>query len=406
MAKARKTRIAVCGVVAGGLLAMLAGASAAAALSLPSLTVSVPVTTPTLTVQAPPPPVVKTPTISVPLEAPPPPVQAPTVPVKAPTVTAPKVTVKAPTVTVKATTTASTSPTVSVKAALAGVPAPSVSVKASGGSAGGSLVTVKASSPSATSSNGSAASSRSATRSGSTGAAGANQSGSGSGGLGGAGGLSGVAGYGLGPGYAELPALAGRLSHRARARIAARERSLKAMVAQLHGCLSNLPESQRRLLELRTGLGSRPLGPQAAAARLHVGPHRFAELERRAVRELRASANTRGCGESAGQVASGVISFIGAAFGAGPGEMHGGLQPVSYNLDPRSLRAFLPHAHLSHDGSLGGAISPAATNALLALLLTLIAIVVLAIVVVGAAGRGPRDPDWRRRAAARIRSFH
>lgn len=372
---------------------MLAGASAAAALSLPSLTVSVPITTPTLTVQAPPPPVVTTPTISVPLEAPPPPVQAPTVPVKAPTVTAPKVTLKAPTVTVK-------------EAALAGVPAPSVSVKASGGSAGGSLVTVKASSPSATSSNGSAASSRSATRSGSTGAAGANQSGSGSGGLGGAGGLSGVAGYGLGPGYAELPALAGRLSHRARARIAAREHSLKAMVAQLHGCLGNLPESQRRLLELRTGLGSKPLGPQAVAARLHVGPHRFAELERRAVRELRASANTRGCGESAGQVASGVISFIGAAFGAGPGEMHGGLQPVSYNLDPRSLRAFLPHAHLSHDGSLGGAISPAATNALLALLLTLIAIVVLAIVVVGAAGRGPRDPDWRRRAAARIRSFH
>jgi hypothetical protein len=177
-------------------------------------------------------------------------------------------------------------------------------------------------------------------------------------------------------------------------------------VAQLHGCLSNLPESQRRLLELRTGLGAKPLGPQAAAARLHIGPHRFAELEKRALRELRASANEHGCGESAGRVVGGVMSFIGAAFGAGPGEMHGGLQPVSYNLDPRSLRAFLPHGQGSHDGSLDAAISPAATDALLALLLALVVGVVVAIVVVGACGRGPRDPEWRRRAATRFRVFH
>jgi hypothetical protein len=101
-----------------------------------------------------------------------------------------------------------------------------------------------------------------------------------------------------------------------------------------------------------------------------------------------------------------VMSFIGAAFGAGPGEMQGGLQPVSYNLDPRSLRAFLPHAQGSHDGSLDAAISPAATDALLALLLVLVVGVVVAVVVVGAAGRGPRDPDWRRRAATRFRVFH
>jgi hypothetical protein len=334
---------------------MLVGAAPAASLSLPSVTVSVPVTTPTVTVQAPPPPV-KTPTISVPLKAPPP-IEVPTVAVKAPTVTAPKVTVKAPVVTVTATTTVSTSPTVSAKAPPAGVPVPSASVNAPGGSTAGSLVTVKVSSTSATSSsNGSAASSRSKTRSGSTGAA--------------------------------------------------HKRSLKAIVAQLRGCLGNLPERQRRLLKLRTGLGAKPLGPQGAAARLHIGPHRFAELEKRALRELRASANEHGCGESAGRVVGGVMSFIGAAFGAGPGEMHGGLQPVSYNLDPRSLRAFLPHAHGPHDGSLDAAISPAATDALLALLLVLVVGVVVAIVVVGASGRGPRDPEWRRRAATRFRVFH
>jgi hypothetical protein len=334
---------------------MLVGASSAASLSLPSVTVSVPVTTPTVTVQAPPPPV-KTPTISVPLKAPPP-IKVPTVTVKAPTVTAPKVT--APVVTVKATTTVPTSPTVSLKAPPAGVPAPSVSVKAPGGSTAGSLVTVKASSTSATSSsNGSAASSRSKTRSGSTGAA------------------------------------------------RAHKRSLKAIVTQLRGCLGNLPERQRRLLELRTGLGSKPLGPQAVAARLHVGFQRFAELEKRAVRELRASASKHSCGENAGQVVGGVMSFIASAFGAGPGEMHGGLQPVSYNLDARGLRAFLPHAHGPHDGSLDTAISPAATDALLALLLLLVVGVVVAIVVVGASGRGPRDREWRRRAATRFRVFH
>jgi hypothetical protein len=160
------------------------------------------------------------------------------------------------------------------------------------------------------------------------------------------------------------------------------------------------------LLELRTGLGAKPLAPRAAAARLHVGSHRFAELEKRAVRELRASASTHGCGESAGQVVGGVMSFIGAAFGAGPGEMHGGLEPVSYNLDPNSLRAFLSHPAGSDDGSLGAAISPAATDALLALLLMLVAGVLVAIVVVGAAGRGPRDPEWRRRVATRFRVFH
>jgi hypothetical protein len=349
--------MAACGALAGGSLAMLVGAAPAASLSLPSVTVSVPVTTPTVTVQAPPPPV-KTPTISAPLKAPPP-IEVPTVAVKAPTVTAPKVTVKAPVFTVTATTTVSTSPTVSAKAPPAGVPAPSASVNAPGGSTAGSLVTVKAPSTSATSSsNGSASSSRSKTRSGSTGAA------------------------------------------------RAHKRSLKAIVAQLRGCLGNLPERQRRLLELRTGLGSKPLGPQAVAARLHVGFRRFAELEKRAVRELRASASKHGCDQNAGKVVGGVMSFIASAFGAGPGEMHGGLQPVSYNLDARSLRVFLQHAHSPHDGPLDAAISPAATDALLALLLVLVVGVVVAIVVVGASGRGPRDPEWRRRAATRFRVFH
>jgi hypothetical protein len=395
--------IAVCGVLGAGSLAVLAGAPPAGALSLPSLTVSVPVTTPTVTVQTPPVPI-KTPTVSVPLKAPPPPVKAPTVPVKAPTVTVPKVTVKAPTVTVKATTTVSSSPSVSVKASPSSGRSPSVSV----GASSGSPVTVKASwTPAKSSATGAIAPSRSTpSRSGSAGVAGANKSSSGSAGAGATYGLDAVGGYGLGPGYGELPALAGGLSARVRAHIARRERSLKATVAQLHGCLSSLPASQQRLLELRTGIGAKPLGPRAAAARLHVGPQRLAGLERRAVRELRASASAHGCNQSASQVVSGVMSFIGGAFGAGPGDPHAKLAPASYSLDPSSLRAFLPHAKGSDDGLLGAAISPAATDALLALLLVLAAGVLLAVVVVGASGRGPRDPEWRRRAAARLRAFH
>ncbi len=396
MSKARKKATVSYAVFVAGALATLAGASPAASLSLPSVTVSVPVTTPTVAVPAPPAPV-KTPTVSTPVKAPTPPLEVPTVPVKAPTVT------------VKATTSVSTSPTVSVKASPTDVRVPSVSVKASTGSAGGSIVSVKASSTSATSRSATSASpSRSAaTRSGSAAAAGANQSGPGSLGLGlgGAADAGGVSGYGLSPGYGELPAFARQLSHRARARIAARERSLKATVAQLRGCLGSLPERQRRLLELRAGLGAKPLGPRAAAARLHVAYHRFAKLERRALRALRASAGTHGCAKGAGQVVAGVMSFIGAAFGAGPGELHGGLKPVSYDLDPKGLRAFLPHAQRSDDGPLGAGISPAATDALLALVLVLVAGLVMTVAaVVGAAGRGPRDPEWRRRVAARFRS--
>jgi len=144
----------------------------------------------------------------------------------------------------------------------------------------------------------------------------------------GAGGGSAPAGtYGaLGPGYGQLPPIEGAQGAHVRARIARRERVLKATVARFQGCLADLPSTQRQLLELRTGLGPLdPLAPKAAAARLHIAPSRVAQIERRALRELRSAGSTGGCSRM-GQIVAGVGAFIARGIGGtggGPGASSG-----------------------------------------------------------------------------------
>jgi hypothetical protein len=186
-----------------------------------------------------------------------------------------------------------------------------------------------------------------------------------------------------------------------RERIEGRERKLKALVARFAGCLSDLPERQRRLLELRTGVGaSKPLGPHAAAEQLHVGSARFAQLEKQAIRELRGSARTRGCG-GASEVVEGVMAFIGEGFGGAHSGASGGVEAVRYNAAPNG-RARLPLPQST--GLLGAGVSSVASDLILILLLVFGAGLTVGAVVADAAGVGPRHEQWRERVINRIRA--
>ncbi len=392
--------------------AIAAAAAPAASFGLPLETPSAPVVAPpgrapSVTVELPPTPV-KAPPVTVP--QPPPKVKAPTVPVsmppspvKAPSVTPPPV--KAPTVPVqaphiKAPGEAATAPSVTVGVPSVSATAPGVSVKASSGSAGAQpgsgraprvSVAIPRASGATPSARGGLAEELASTASGAPELGGALPLGPVGAPLG---------GYdGPGAGYGRVPAVERKPSTRARARIAARERALKAAVARGLACLGSLPERQRQLLVLRSGLGrSRPLGPGATAARLHLGAARFAQLEEQALRELDDS-TARGCRQTRAAVAA-VMTFRASSFGAP--QARAGVEAARYEAAPSPA---LPRASSSEKGLLGDGLSPAANEATLTLVLLLTFALVTSAVVVDAAGSGPRHPRWRRRMRNRIRRW-
>ncbi len=187
-----------------------------------------------------------------------------------------------------------------------------------------------------------------------------------------------------------------------RARIARRERTLKATVARLAGCLGEVPPRQRKLLELRSGLGGEdPLDPRAAAAKLHVSLGRLVGWERRAVRELRAQASADGCRRAHDGIAALAGSTLGRLIDEHPLD-GGGTREASYRQRASSaggVRAPLSHARGS---LLGLGLSSEASNAVLILLLLLAACVTLLVVLGDEAGQGPRHASWRRRIGNRL----
>jgi hypothetical protein len=446
--KSRKAALGVCAVLVAGLVAGAGEVSPASSLSLPLETPTVPVKVPTVSVKAPsvsvttpavsvkapavsvkapavtvtaPPVTVKAPTVSVKTPAvsvktPTVSVKTPTVSVKAPTVSvkAPTVSVKAPTVTVKTTaaktpagavkapTVSVKTPSVTVKAPTVDVKTPAASVRVTTGSAGAPSVSVKTSGsgggPSVTTS---ASSHRGAV----TAAAGSSpKSASGYGGGGSGTSSSPIGAYAApGIGYSKLPPIEGRLSHRARARLVHRERTLKAAVAQFHGCLAALASTQRELLELRTGYGDKsPLSPRATAVRLHLDPARIGALEKQAVRELHQAANTHSCART-GELVNGVFAFIGTTFGDGQAGATGGVKAVRYVSRPTTPPSSAAQSTLGR--ILGANIGPTASDVLLVLLVLMGLGAIVAVVLADAAGQGPRHEVWRQRVINRIRSL-
>jgi hypothetical protein len=414
-----------------GALSLCAGLVAVSALAVevaPADSFSLPLETPSVPVKVPP-VTVKTPpvTVTVPpvtVKAPPVTVETPTVTVKAPPVTvkAPPVTVKAPAVPtsapVKTLSTPTNVPTVPAKAPNVPAKVPSVP----GGSVRAPSVTahtpdVGASTPGLSAASGGRAptvtaqahdgvsvgvgtsasrSQSSATPSGETrSAAVAGTNGAGETTNGASVPLSGYGG--LGAGYGQLPPTEGTHGAEARARIASRERQLKATVARERACLGTLPEEQQRLLVLRSGLGGRaPLSPRATAARLHIGATRFARLEAQALREL-GEASTHGCRQVSAATTE-VVSFLGTSFGTP--EARGGVEAVRYESGPGVA---LPTAGKGDASVLGVKISPVASAGFLAALVA--ALATIAIIVVDSTGNGPRHAKWRRRLRRRARAW-
>jgi hypothetical protein len=413
-----------------GALSLCAGLVAVSALAFevaPADSFSLPLETPSVPVKAPP-VTVKTPpvTVTVPavtVKAPPVTVETPTVTVKAPPVTvkAPSVTVKAPAVPtsapVRTLSTPTNVPTVPAKAPNVPAKVPSVpsgSVRApsvtahtpdvsastpglstpSGGRA--PTVTVQAHDGVSVGVGTSASRSQSSatpageTRSAAVGTNGAGETTNGAG--------VPLSGYGgLGAGYGQLPPTEGTHGAKARARIASRERQLKAAVARERACLGTLPEEQQRLLVLRSGLSGRaPLSPRATAARLHIGATRFARLEAQALREL-GEASTHGCRQASAAITE-VVSFLGTSFGTP--EARGGVEAVRYESGPGVA---LPTAGKGDASVLGVKISPVASAGFLAALVA--ALATIAIIVVDSTGNGPRHAKWRRRLRRRVRAW-
>jgi Sigma-70, region 4 len=382
--------------------------STAASLTLPLepnapvKTPTVALATPTVTATA---PTVTAQTPTVPIATPTVPITTPTVPITTPTVTvqAPTVTAKAPaplpTVSTKTPTVAT--PTISTRTPVGSATAPSVTVsggKASVGPSSASSPTLSGSRTAAGAGSGTRATGTAGTTSGSSGGSGG--SGTAAGGAGAAPTLLG--GYGASHVNSGMPPLEGRAGSRARARIASRERALKAIVAHFQGCLGALPDAQRELLQLRVGVGTtRPLSPRAVAARMHLGVARVTRLERRAVLELKAAASTHSCGRLSSFVAA-VVAYLHATFGGGVGR--GGVEAVSYDLTPAATTGKLPAA--PHDGGLlGSAFSPIPGGAIALILLVLFGLLALTAIVADATGRGPRHPAWRHRVRSRLSSW-
>jgi hypothetical protein len=436
MARTRKSSLAskasrrrsVWRLLVAMLLALALTASPASSFSLPIETPTVPVETPTVPVKTPTVPVktptvpVKTPTVpvktpTVPVKTPTVPVKTPTVPVKVPTVPVkvPTVPVKVPTVPVKVPTVPVKVPTVPVKTPTVKVPstpvktpttpgkAPGTPVKTTTAKAPGvsvstpsiagrgaevgvssSGVSVKGSASGKALTSGSARGGASASASSGPAGAGQGTAPSGTAGTGSSGGYAGP-----GAGYGELPSFEGVRDGTARARIARRERRLKATVARFGGCLSALPDTQRRVLELRTGFGpTKALSRRAAAARLHIAGARLVALEKQALGELSSAASSHDCGRTS-QIVAGAMSLIAAGLGGGDGAgaARGGVEGVRYEKAPSS-GAGAAKASVSSKPLFGVGLPGVDLLLLLLIPLFLIGLTILELVVTGTR-RGP-----------------
>lgn len=377
-------------------VALLLGGGEAA----PVWSLSLPLETATVPVQPPAPPTVPGKVPAVPT----PPVKTPTVPAKTPTVP-----VKAPSVPAR-TTTSAKAPSISVKTPPVLAEAPSASADTPAGSV--HVTTGSANTPvSVTGPPGQ--SSRSSTSGGSPQDATTGGSNFGPAGPGADEGTSGGSGAPAAPaplgtytsagaGYGELPPIEGAPGRSARARIARRERLLKATVERFQGCLAALPASSRELLELRTGYGdASPLSPRATAARLHVDAAELAGREKQAVHELGDAAATHTCART-GEVVEATMALVGARLGGGHAGKIARIEVASFRA---SRPAASTHAPTLVGRILGADVPPVASDLIIVLLLGMLLGGTVVLLIADSAGHGPRHEQWRRRVVNRLRAM-
>jgi hypothetical protein len=194
-----------------------------------------------------------------------------------------------------------------------------------------------------------------------------------SGGLGWAGAASPLSGYGPSGGSIKLDEATiravGRLSHRDRARLL----RLIAAVRRLGGCLGNLPDQLRVVLELATGVNApRALSSAQVANYLHIRVGQVYPLEKRALRQLRLAARTHACNGTQ-RTTPGLLVLSGFGPALGGGTATGGVEATRYTKGPSRHPAGSPlaWAYPSFDSLLGIDSPPVAGDTWLIILLVL-----------------------------------
>jgi hypothetical protein len=110
---------------------------------------------------------------------------------------------------------------------------------------------------------------------------------------------------------------------------------VRALVLSLHGCLASLPSRLRSVLQLRTGVGeAHPLSARAVALRLGIPVDQVTALDLRALRRLRAAAETTGCAGIAHSETSFVFASYIAGSESGMGSAVGGVAGARYAQAP------------------------------------------------------------------------
>ncbi len=177
----------------------------------------------------------------------------------------------------------------------------------------------------------------------------------------------------------------------------ARRLKLIAAVRRLEGCLGNLPDRLRLVLELSTGIDTtRALSPASVAAFLHVRVGQIPRLERQALQRLRLAARADACG-GARDVPSGLPVLGGFGPPLGSGVATGGVEGVRYAKSPSPAPSGLGEKRSSPgiDTLLGINAPPAASEAWLVILVVLPGVLLVAFLFADQLGLGPRHWRWR-----------
>ncbi len=186
--------------------------------------------------------------------------------------------------------------------------------------------------------------------------------------------------------------------------------TLRAKVQRLEGCLGDLPNRLRLVLELSTGIGApHAFSPAAVARLLHVRLAQLARLEKQALRKLRLAAHTHpGCASAgASAVPTTALEMATGVWGPGTGGMtlaSSGVLAAHYSKSPAGgLLGVGVKPPTGGSSSLGLSHPPAASSVLLGVILVLAGILVIGLLFAEELGLGPHFRQWRARVTRRPR---
>jgi hypothetical protein len=177
-------------------------------------------------------------------------------------------------------------------------------------------------------------------------------------------------------------------------------------VRRLEGCLADLPDHFRLLLELRTGVDApRALSPTAVAEYLDIRVGEISRLEKQALRRLRLTARAHTCGRTTATLFGLLVpTSFGPAVGSN-GNAAGGVEAVRYAKSLSREHSDLSARQASPSGPslLETSMPTVAGNTLLLVVMVLGGVLLIGLVFVDELGfwahlrwrfRWKRRPPW------------